>query len=96
MAEGELVRAVPGREAEQLVAEADAEDGNAAERVAHDLGLCLQRLGVAGSVREDDAVERGELVGRGRVRADGDGGSGSGEAAHDRALRAVVDDGHVG
>ena len=96
MAEGELVRAVPGREAEKLVAEADSEDGNAAERVAHDLRLCLQRLGVAGPVREDDAVERGELVGRGRVRADGDGGAGSGEAAHDRALGAVVDDGHVG
>ncbi len=96
MAEGELVRAVPGREAEELVTEADAEDGNAAERVAHDLCLCLQWLRVAGPVREDDAVERGQLVGGCRVRADGDGGAGPGEAAHDRALGAVVDDGHVG
>src|SRR5688500_252818 len=38
MAEGGLVRAMAGREAEKLVAEADPEDGNAAERFAHDLG----------------------------------------------------------
>ena len=52
--------------------------GTRAERVAHDLRLCLQRLRVAGAVRQDDAVERRQLVGRGRVRADGDGGAGAG------------------
>ena len=58
MAEGELVRRVAGREAEQLVTEADPEDGDAAEKLAHDLGLGDERLGVAGAIREDDAVER--------------------------------------
>ena len=68
VAEWQLVRAVTRREAEQLVPEADPEDGHASEEVAHDLRLGLQRLGVAGPVREDDAVEPGELVGGRRMR----------------------------
>ena len=52
-----------GREAEQLVAEADPEHRHAAEQLAHDVDLVLERLGVAGAVREQDAVVAGELVG---------------------------------
>ena len=95
MAEGQLVRAVAGREAEELVTEADAEDGHAAERVAHDLVSACERLRVAGAVREDDAVEASRArrptscAGRrSRPRR-------LGEAAHDRPLGAVVDDGDV-
>ena len=92
MAERELVRRVAGREAQELVAEADPENGDAAEELAHNLGLGDEGLGVAGAIREDDAVEAGEFVRRGRVRADGHRGAGLRETAHDRALRAVVDD----
>ena len=71
MAEGELEGLVPGREADELVAEADAEHRHRAQEPAHGLGLRAQWLGVAGAVREHDAVEALELVGLGRVREDG-------------------------
>ena len=89
--EGELVRAVSGREAEQLMPEADPEDGYASEEVAHDPRLGRKRLGVARPVREDDAVVAGELVRRRRVWDDRHGCSCVGESPHDRALRPVVD-----
>ncbi len=79
--------------ADELVPEADPEHGRAPQEVAHDLRLGLQRLGVAGAVREDDPVEPRELVGGRRMRADGHRGSRGGEPPHDRALGAVVDDG---
>ena len=67
MTEGSQVGAMPGREAEELVAEADSEDrrGPSAPRTA---STCVQRLGICRArSRYDDAVEVGELVGRGRV-----------------------------
>jgi hypothetical protein len=56
VAERQLERLVPGREAEQLVAEADPEDGRTAEEVTDDRGLLDKRVGIAGAVREDDTV----------------------------------------
>ena len=47
---------------EQLVAETDAEDRRAAEQVADDSGLGLERRGIAGSRREQHTVEVRELV----------------------------------
>ena len=93
VAEGELVRLVAGREAEQLVAEADAEHGHAAEQLPHDLHLVGERLRVAGAVREQDGVVGEQLLRIDRVREDGDVRAGAGEAAQDRALAAVVEDG---
>ena len=92
VAERQLVRLHPRREREQLVAEADAEHRHAAEQLAHDRDLVVQRLGIAGAVREQHAVVLRELVGVDVVRVDGDGGARSGEAREDRALDAVVDD----
>ena len=45
------------------MAEADPEQRDAAEQLAHDLDLVDERLGVAGAVREHHAVVAGELVG---------------------------------
>ena len=61
--ERELEGAVAGSEPEQLVAEADPEDRDPAEQARDGLDLRLERLRVAGAVREHDAVEPGELVG---------------------------------
>ena len=95
MAEGELVGLVPGREAEELMTEADPEDGDAAQELAHGVDLRVEGLRVPGPVREEDAVELRELVGRGGVRDDRHGRSRLREPAEDRALRAVVDHGDV-
>ena len=92
MAEGELVGAQARREREQLMAEADAEHGHAAEQVADRGGLGDERLRIARAVREHDAVEGDERLGVDVVREDGDRGAGSGELAQDRALGPVVDD----
>src|SRR5690348_2979787 len=45
--ERQLERLVPGRQREDLVAEADAEDARAAEQIAHRLHLVPQRAGIA-------------------------------------------------
>ena len=48
MAERELVRRVAGREAEELMAEADPEDRDAAHELAHGVDLRAQGLRVPG------------------------------------------------
>ena len=59
-----------GREAEQLMAEADAENRHAAEQIAHDLDLVAERLGVAGAVRQEHGVVAAELARVDGVRED--------------------------
>ena len=78
------------------MSQADAEHGHRAEEPSHGLGLLSQWLGVAGAVREDDAVEALELVGLGRVREDGHSGTCLREPAQDRAFRPVVDERNFG
>jgi hypothetical protein len=92
MAERELERLEAGREREQLVAEADAEDRHAPEQLADDGHLGFERLGVTRAVREQDAVVAGERVGVDVVREDGHGGACAGEPAQNRPLAPVVDD----
>ena len=48
MTKRELVGLVTGRESEQLVSETDPENRHAAEQLADDGDLVLERLGVAG------------------------------------------------
>ena len=57
VAEGELVRLVPGGEREQLVAEADPEDRDTSDQVAQRSLLGFERRRVAWSVREQNADE---------------------------------------
>jgi hypothetical protein len=83
---------VAGREAEQLVAEADPEHRDTAQQLAHDLDLVCERLGVAGAVREQDGVVAGELVRVDLVREDRHVRARPGEPPQDRPLHAVVDD----
>src|SRR5438874_7171228 len=52
MAEVELERVVPEREPEQLVAEADAEEGNLPEKTPDRLDLVGEHGGIAGPVRD--------------------------------------------
>src|SRR5213595_2082193 len=56
VAELQLVGAAAEREADDLVAEADAEDGDAAHEIAHGLGCVLDWLGIARAVREKHTV----------------------------------------
>src|SRR6266516_1475524 len=92
MAERELEGLVAGREREQLMAEADAEDRDTAEQFAHDGDLLHEGLRIAGAVREQHPVEAIELVAGRVVREHGHRGTGAGEPPEDRALAAVVDD----
>src|SRR5512138_413327 len=92
MAELELERPRPEREAEELVAEADAEerlprvDERPDRRDARG-----ERRRVAGAVREEEAVERRELRRRRGRREDGDVEAPGLEVAEDVPLDAVVD-----
>src|SRR5687767_4371718 len=54
--EGELVRLQTCCQPEQLMAEADSEDGSLAEEMSHGLELGRERRGVAWAVREQDPV----------------------------------------
>ena len=56
MAELQLVGLAAQRQAENLMAQADAEDGLLADQLAHLLRLGFERLGIAGAVREKHAV----------------------------------------
>ena len=56
VAEGEFERRQAERQAEQLVAEADPEDGHLAEELPDRGDAVADRLGVAGAVREEHAV----------------------------------------
>ena len=66
VAELELVGLAAQRQAEDLMAQADAEDGLLADQLANLLRLVLERLGIAGAVREEDAVgiQRQHVFGR--------------------------------
>ena len=98
MAELELERLRAAGQAEQLVAEADAEDRLLAEQAADRADRVVERLGVAGAVREEDAV--------GLVREHFFGGGGAGQDRHaaaqvdqvarDVPLHAVVEGDDVG
>ena len=86
--------------AEQLVAEADAEQRLAGvEQLAdHRRGVFGGRGGIAGAVGEEDAVglERHHLVEGGGGGDDGDLRAGLDEVAEDVALRPVIDRDDVG
>ena len=71
MSELQLVGLTAEREAEQLVAEADAEDRLLADQLADVRDLRLERLGIARAVGEEDAVgiQREHVLG-GRQRRD--------------------------
>ena len=56
VAERELEGLVPGREREQLVAQADPEYRHAPDELGEGRDLALERLGVAGAVREQHGV----------------------------------------
>ena len=90
--EGKLERLVAGRHREHLVSEADAEHVRPPDEVAHDCGLLLQRRGIAGARREQDAVVARELVRVDVVRVHRDRRTRRGETAQHRPLHAVVDD----
>jgi hypothetical protein len=86
---------MPRRETEQLVAQADAEHGVAAEEIAHDRRLLLERLGSPGPFERTTPSKRasssaGVVCGHTVTAAPA-----SAEPSHDRALRSVVDDGDV-
>ncbi len=84
------------RQRQHLVAEADAEDGLAAESTSLlDLGhrIFAGRGRIAGAVRQEDAVRlhRQDVLGAGGRRQHGDIAAGAREAAQDVALEAVID-----
>ena len=57
--ERKLERLVTGGEREELVSEADAEDRHAADQLAYDRHLLLERLGIARAVRQEHARRSG-------------------------------------
>src|SRR5437899_9669954 len=56
MPEGQLVRPATRSEAEDLVAQTDAKDGDSAQQAAHRLGEIGNCLGIARAVREEHPV----------------------------------------
>ena len=56
VAELQLVRFAPESQTEDLVTETDPEDGNFANKLADVGGLLRERLGIAGPVREKNAI----------------------------------------
>ena len=92
VAEFELVGLAAEGEAEELVAEADAEDGLLADELADVGDLGDEGLGIAGAVGEEDAVgvEGEDVFGGGERGDDGDAAAGVHEAAEDVVLDAVI------
>src|SRR5262249_3515269 len=88
MAKGQLVRLAARGQAEDLVAEANAEDRQPSQQGAHRVGEIGHRLRVARAVREKHAVwlELEHGVGRRRRRYDGDVTADGGELAQDVEL----------
>ena len=78
MSEFELVGLAAAGQAHELVAEADAEDGRAADELADVRDLGFERLGIAGAVGEENSVgiEREYVFGGGEGGDDGDAASG--------------------
>ena len=97
VAEFQFVGFAAEGEAENLVAEADAEDRRLADEAADVVDLGVQRLGVAGAVREEDAVgfEREDVFGGGERGHDRDVAAGVDEAAQDVLLDAEIVGDHV-
>ncbi len=98
VAEGQLEGLQADRPAEQLVAEADADDGPLADQLAHGVDDVVERRGVAGPVGEEDEVRiaREHLVGRGRARKQRQPAIPLAELPNDRELDPGVDADHVG
>jgi hypothetical protein len=99
MAELELEGLPSACKAEDLVAEADAEDRKLVDQLARGLHGIRERLGVAGAVREEDALGlQGEAIRRRGVGGhDGDVAAQGGEHPQDVLLHAeVVGDDTVG
>ena len=80
------------RQAQDLVAEADAEHRDLAAQLRDGVDRAVDRLGIAGTVRQEHAVglAREDVGRRGRRRHDLDPAPGADEVPHDRALDAVV------
>ena len=97
MAELQLVRLAAERQAEDLVPQADAEDRDPADQLAHLRGLKLERLGIAGAVREEHAVglQREHVFGRGGRGHHRHAAADVHQPAQDVALDAVVVGDHV-
>ena len=74
MAERKLEGPQTGRQRQELMTEADAEHGNAAEQLVDGGDLGDERVRVSRPVREQNAVELGERVGIHVVGKHGDGG----------------------
>ena len=79
------------------MAEADAEDRRLADQFADLRGLVLERLGIAGAVREKHAVglERQHVFGGGARRDNRHAAAGVDQAAQDVALDAEIVGDHV-
>src|SRR5919201_4036266 len=90
--ERELVRAMTGREREQLVPKANPEYRHPSHQVADRCNLLAEGLRVTGPIREQYAVEADELLGDRVVREDRHRRSCPGEPPEDRPLAAVVHD----
>src|SRR5207244_1353773 len=92
VAELELERPPAEGEAHDLVPEADPEHGHLAEELGDDLARAGYGVGVAGAVREEDAVgTEGEDVAGGRGRRDDtDAAAGADQVAQDVELDAEV------
>ncbi len=97
MAELQLVGLAAHRQAEQLVAQADAEDGLLADQLADVGDLRLERLGIAGAVGEEDAVgiQRQHVFGGGERRDHGDAAARLHQAAQNVVLDAEIVGDHV-
>ena len=95
---GQLVRAEPERAAEQLVAEADAEERQSVvEHAAQELDVIAGGRGVAGSVgvEDRDRVDRADVVDRDVLRQHVHVEAASGEVVDRRLLDAEVEHGEV-
>ena len=92
MAELELVGFAAEGEAENLMTETDAEDGNLTDEFADLRGLMFERFGVSRAVGEEDAgrFESENVLGGGIGGNDGDAGTDVHEVAEDVAFDAVI------
>ena len=98
VAERQLVRAEPERAAEQLVAEADAEERQAVvEHAAQQLDVVAGGRGVAGTVRVEhrDRVDRADVVDRDVLRQHVHVEAARGEVVDRRLLHTEVEHGEV-
>src|SRR3989475_10873290 len=88
----ELEGAPAERETHDLVSQADAEDGDAAEELGDDLADAADGVRVAGAVREEDAVgmQAQDVARRRRRRDDADAAAGADQVPEDVELDAEV------